>query len=112
MEAIYIVLTVALVGLIMVGIFTLGALFAVHLITDAQDDARYDRLRQEYYMMAGYRHPGDPKPYVPPKSVVITQRKTPRNRLLPGMSALDRLMKEGKRGTMMWRAGDRNKSAE
>ena len=112
MDIVFVVLAVALVGLIMVGIFTLGAFFAVRLITDAQDDARYDRLRQEYYMMAGYRNPGDPKPYVPPKSAVITRSKTPRNRMLPGMSALDRLMKEGKRGTMMWRAGDRNKCAE
>ena len=105
----YFVLALILIGLMMVGIFTLGALFGAHLINDAQDDARYDRLREEYYRMAGYRNPGDPQPYFPPRSVVIPSRKTPRSRLLPGMSAIDRLLKEGKRGTVMWRAGDLQK---
>ena len=110
MEFVYTVLAVLLAGLAMVGIFTLGALFAVRLITDAQDDARYDRLREEYFRMAGYRNQGDPKPYCPPKCNVITRTKVPRTRMLPGMNALDRLMKEGKRGTVMWRAGDRQKA--
>jgi len=109
MNAVYVILAVILVGLMMVGIFTLGALFAIQILTDAQDDARYDRLKQEYFNLSGYRRPGDPKPYVPPKPVVIPRRKTPRARILPGMSQLDRLMREGKRGTIMWRAGDRNK---
>lgn len=107
MSTVYIVLAVILVGLMMVGIFTLGALFAIQIITDAQDDARYSRLKQEYFNLAGYRRQGDPNPYVPPQPVVIPKRKTPRSRILPGMSQLDRLMHEGKRGTIMWRAGDR-----
>lgn len=105
MDILYVVLAVILGGLMMTGIFTLGALFAVNLVNDAQDESRYARLREEYYRLAGYRTTADPKPYVPPRQVVI---KTPRHRMLPGMNALDRLMKEGKRGTIMWRAGDRN----
>lgn len=110
MDIFFIVLAIILMGFVFVGIFVLGMLFAVHLVTDAQDDARYERLREEYYRLAGYKNIGDPRPYVPPKSVVIPRNKLPRNRMLPGMNALDRLMREGKRGTVMWRAGDRQKA--
>lgn len=104
MEYVYTVLAVLLVGLMMTGIFTLGALFTVRLTSDAREDDRYDRLREEYYRLAGYRQAGDPKPYFPPKPAAEYTR-----RVLPGMSALDRLMKQGKRGTIMWRPGDLNK---
>ena len=107
MDFFYAVLLILMAGLILVGVFTLGMLLAVRLLTDAQDDARYDRLREEYYRMAGFKNLGDPKPYVPPQSAVIPSNKTPRNRILPGMSKLDRLMHEGKRGTVMWRPEDR-----
>ena len=109
MDICYVALAILIVGLIMTGVFTLGALFAVRLLADAQDEARYDRLREEYYRLAGFRQLGDPKPYVPPRPVVIPSTKLPRKRMLPHMSALDRMMHEGKRGTIMWRAGDRSK---
>ena len=102
METVYVVLTVLLVGLMMTGIFTLGALFAVRLTSDAHEQNQYDRLREEYYRMAGYRHAGDPKPYFPTRQAAQYTQK-----VLPGMSALDRLMKQGKRGTIMWRPEDR-----
>lgn len=104
MEAVYVVLAVILTGLMMVGIFTLGALFAIRLTTDAHDEAQYDKLREEYYRLAGYRNPGDQKPYFPPQPAAEYTRQ-----MLPGMSALDKLMKRGQRGTIMWRAGDRRK---
>lgn len=91
-----------LLGIIMIGIFILGALFNKHLTEDAQEQARYDAMRNEYYRLAGVKSIADPRPYVPPRP------RTPRGRvILPGMSKLDRLMREGKRGTIMWRAGDR-----
>lgn len=105
MEVFYAVLGVLLVGLMMTCMFVCGALFMKMSYRDAQEDARYDAMRYEYYRMAGTQRPTDPRPYVPPRPV------TPRRRpILPGMSALDRLMKEGKRGTVMWRAGDRQKA--
>ena len=107
MDAFYVVLVIVIVGLMMTGVFTLGALFAIRIMTDAQDDARYDRLREEYYRLAGFKQLGDPKPYVPPRSAVIPSTKLPRKKMLPHMSTLDRYMKEGKRGTIMWRAGDK-----
>ena len=105
------VLVALLLGLVFVGIFVLGMLFSLRLWNDAREDAMYERVKEEYYLACGFRHVGDPVPYVPPKSVVVSRRKTPRaRRLLPGMSKLDRLMREGKRGTIMWRAGDRKKA--
>ena len=98
---------ILILGAIMVCFFILGALFSKHLIEDAQEEARYDAMRYEYYRLAGVKTIADPRPYVPPRP------KAPRARMmLPGMSQLDRLMHEGKRGTIMWRAGDHNKSAE
>ena len=102
----YTALFIILGGLIIVGVFVLGMLFMRAIIHDEQQEARYDALRYEYYRLAGVKKPTDPRPYVPPRPV------TPRaSRILPGMSALDRLLKEGKRGTVMWRAKDRNKNA-
>ncbi len=101
MDIFYIVLAILLMGLMDVGIFVLGALFMKSSYHDAQEEARYDQQRLEYYRLAGVRKPTDPRPYVPPRPI------TPRKRMmLPGMSRLDRMMKEGKRGTIMWRAGD------
>ena len=107
METICILCAVVLVGLIMTGIFVLGALFAIRVIANAEDDAHYDRLCEKYYQLAGVKTADDPRPYVPPRAVLLSSRRTPRNGILPGMSALDRLMKEGKRGTLMWSAKDR-----
>ena len=79
-------------------------LFAVRLLSDAREQNQYDRLREEYYRLAGYRQQGDPKPYFPPRQAArYTQR------ILPGMSALDRMIRQNKRGTIMWRSGDRQK---
>ena len=102
MNVFYVVLAILCMGLVMVGVFALGMLFMKSAYRDAQEEARYDQTRLEYYRMAGVRKPTDPRPYVPPRPI------TPRRRMiLPGMSTLDRLMKEGKRGTIMWRADDR-----
>lgn len=98
----YIVVLVIMSGIIMVCTFVLGALFSKHLIEDAQEEARYDAMRNEYYRLAGVKTISDPRPYVPPRT------KAPRSMfLLPGMTKLERVMREGKRGTIMWRAGDR-----
>lgn len=99
------VIVVMLFGVLLVCAFILGGLFARHLIIDALDEARQQRVTEEYYRIAGVRTPTDPKPYVPP----TVRPKTPRSRYIPGMSALDRLLREGKRGTILVRAGDRNK---
>ena len=96
-------LGIILVGLMALVIFLLGAFFMRHIMEQAYEDARYAQKVEECYRLAGYQKPGDPKPYVAP------QPRTPRNTVLPGMGALDRLMKAGKRGTVMWRAGDRPK---
>jgi len=105
MEAFSIILVILILGLMFVGVFVLGALFMKNAYHDAQIEARYDQQRLEYYRLAGVRRPTDPRPYVPPRPV------TPRRQaILPGMGALDRVMKEGKRGTIMWRAGDRQKA--
>lgn len=102
MDVFYFALAILIVGLMMTGFFVLGMLFMKNTYHDAQEDARHEQLRQEYYRLAGVQKPSDPRPYVPPRPI------TPRKRLLlPGMSALDRLMREGKRGTILWRAGDR-----
>lgn len=103
MEAVT-VFTVIASGLLLVCVFVLGGLFAVHLMTDAQDSARYEELKRRYYEVSGYRHPGDPKPYVPPRSLAVSGRG-----MLPHMNALDRMMRSGKRGTILWTADDRKK---
>ena len=102
METVYIVLAVLLTGLMMTGIFTLGALFAIRITNDAHEQDDHDRMRDEYYKLAGYRQAGDPEPYFPNRSCAEYTR-----RILPGMSALDRAMKQGKRGTILWRPEDR-----
>ena len=104
----YIVLAIILVGIMFVGIFVIGAMFSRHILLDALEDARHDQLRQEYYRMAGVRTPTDPKPYVPPRIRPVAPQT---RRFIPCMSKLDRLLREGKRGTIMVRAGDRNKKA-
>lgn len=106
MDDLYVFLAIAIDCIIALVIFIAGVLFGQRLIRNAIDDARYDRLKEEYYRLAGYRRPGDPKPYVPPKSVIIQRKRVPRSRMLPGMGALDRAMREGKRGTIMWNAGE------
>lgn len=101
----YIVLGFLLVGIVMVCVFILGGIFARHLMMDALDEARQQRANEEYYRLAGYQHVGDPKPYVPP----TLRPKAPRSKMLPHMNTLDRLLHEGKRGTIMVRAGDHRK---
>ena len=101
----YIVLGIMLVGILMVCVFVLGGLFARHLIYDSLDEARQQRVSEEYYRLAGYRQAGDPKPYIPP----TVRPKAPKSRYIPHMSTLDRLLHEGRRGTIMVRAGDRRK---
>ena len=103
----YIVLGILLVGIMMVCVFILGGLYSRHLILDALDEARRQRASEEYYRMAGARTADDPKPYIPP----TLRPRTPRARTIPHMNTLDRLLHEGKRGTIMVRAGDRNKNA-
>ena len=106
MDEFYVFIIVMLDCIIALAIFIAGVLFGRKILRDAIDDACYDRLKEEYYRLAGYRYPGDPKPYVPPKSVVIPRRRVPRSRMLPGMGALERAMREGKRGTIMWNAAN------
>jgi len=101
----YLVLGIMLFGVLMVCVFILGGLFTRHLILDALDEARRQRQTEEYYRLAGVHTQSDPKPYVPP----TIRPKAPRSRYLPHMNTLDRLLHEGKRGTIMVRAGDRNK---
>jgi len=101
----YIVLGIFLLGVLFVCVFILGGIFARHLIMDALDEARQERITEDYYRLAGCTSKSDPKPYVPP----TVRPKTPRARMIPHMNTLDRLLHEGKRGTIMVRAGDRNK---
>lgn len=107
MDVFYVTLAIMVTGFIILGVFVLGMLFMRHIVHEEQQEARYDAMRYEYYRLAGVQKPSDPRPYVPPKPV------TPRaRRVLPCMDKLERLMHEGKRGTVMWRAGDKNQSAE
>ena len=99
----YIVFAIVLIGIIMTCVFMLGGFFARHMMMDALDEARRQRTIEEYYHLAGYHQTGDPKPYIPP----TLRPRTPRSRYIPHMSTLDRLLREGKRGTIMVRAGDR-----
>jgi len=107
MDIFYVFLVIILIGLMALCIFVLGALFMRRIILEAYDEARYDRAKQDYYWRAGVRNDDDPKPYFPPRITPMARPRTPRNRILPGMGALDRRLREGKRGTVMWRAGDR-----
>lgn len=114
MGVFYAVVAIILLGIMATGIFVLGAMFMRHMYREAQEDARHDMLRYEFYQLAGVQRPTDPKPYVPPRQVgrpyVSPRPNTPRSRMMaPGMSAIERRLKEGKRATIMWRAGDRNK---
>lgn len=101
----YVVFGVLIAGIMLALFFVLGMLFCRHIMTEAQDQAKHEMLKYEFLKLANVQRPTDPMPYVPPR--------TPRaGGILPGMSKLDRLLHEGKRGTVMWRAGDRNKSAD
>ena len=106
MDVFYATLSILIGAFIILGVFVLGMLFMRHIIHEEQQEARYDAMRYEYYRMAGVQRPSDPRPYVPPRPATPGAR-----RMLPGMDKLERIMREGKRGTVMWRAGDR-KSAE
>ena len=99
------ILAIILIAIIMVCAFILGGVFARHLMLDALDEARRERMTEDYYRMAGVRMATDPKPYVPP----TIRPRTPRAKMLPHMNTLDRILHEGKRGTIMVRAGDRHK---
>ena len=101
----YMVLAVILIGIMFVCVFILGGIFARHLMQDALDEARRQRQSEEYYRLSGYQYVGDPKPYIPP----TLRPKAPRAKILPHMNTLDRLLHEGKRGTIMVRAGERKK---
>lgn len=90
--------SVVLIAILLIVAFMTGVWFANRTAKDAREDAEYARLRDEYYRIAGYRCAGDPKPYVPPQSQF--------RRVLPGMGDLDKLLKNGQRGTVMWKAGD------
>lgn len=100
MDMLLMVLAIIILALIAVGIFLLGALFSRNIMADIHDEVRRMRLTEEYYTLAGVKTPADPKPYVPPVRG--------RTAVLPGMSKIDRLMKQGKRGTVMWRGGTHN----
>lgn len=107
MEAVYIVLACILCCVLFLCVFVLGALFCKHMMEDAKAEARYDAVRYEYFRLAGVRTPSDPQPYVPPMV------RTPRaGHFLPGMAQLDRMLRSGKRGTVMWRAGDRRNAGQ
>ena len=101
----YIILAIVLLGIMMVCVFIIGGIFARHLMLDALAEARRERMTEDYYRLAGVRTATDPRPYVPP----TLRPRTPRSRMLPHMNTLDRLLHEGRRGTIMVRAGDRNK---
>ena len=103
----YMVLGIILLVILGVCIFLLGGLYTRHILLDALNEARRQRFTEEYYRLSGTRSQSDPRPYIPP-----TERpKTPRSRYLPYMNKLDRLLREGKRGTIMVRAGDRYRKA-
>ena len=101
----YIVLAILFTGIMMVCMFILGGVYTKNVLLDALDEARQQRTNEEYYRLAGYKQAGDPKPYVPP----TVRPKTPRARYIPHMSTLDRLLHEGKRGTIMVRAGRKDR---
>ena len=100
-----IVFAIILLGSMFVCMFILGGIFARHLMIDALDEARRQRASEEYYRLAGFQKSGDPRPYIPP----TLRPKAPMARMIPHMNTLDRLLHEGKRGTIMVRAGDRRK---
>ena len=98
-----IVFGIMIIIVLIVSSFILGGLFARHLMMDALDEARRQRQMEEYYRLCGYQKVGDPMPYVPP----TIRPRTPRSRFLPHMDKLDRILHEGKRGTIMVSAEER-----
>lgn len=101
----YMVLAIVFLGIMFLCAFIIGGIFTKNLIIEALDEARRERKAEDYYRLAGCKTESDPKPYVPP----TLKPRTPRARMIPHMNALNRLLKEGKRGTIMVRAGDRYK---
>ena len=101
----YIIFAIVLLGIMFVCTFIIGGIFTRHMMMDALNEARHQRQAEEYYRLAGYQHAGDPKPYIPP----TINPRAPRAKIIPHMNTLNRLLREGKRGTIMVRAGDRRK---
>ena len=77
----YIIFAIVLLGIMFVCTFILGGIFTRHMMMDAL------------------------KPYIPP----TINPRAPRAKIIPHMNTLNRLLREGKRGTIMVRAGDRRK---
>ena len=77
--------------------FILGGIYTRRVMLDALDEARRQRQMEEYYRLCGYQKVGDP----------TIRPKTPRARVLPHMNRLDRILHEGKRGTILVTAEDR-----
>ena len=101
MSAIAEFLIIAAVAVLM---FWAGMQYMRTIVHYEQQEARYDAMRYEYYRMTGFQKMADPRPYVPPNPI------TPREKaFLPGMNQLGRMMREGKRGTIMWRPRDRRR---
>ena len=94
------VFDVVVAGLILVGVFISGMLFMRSIICDEAMREQYNDIRREYYSLAGVKNMSDPLPYVPP----IQRRST-----LPCLYSLERRLRQGRRGTVMWKAGDRMK---
>lgn len=86
--------------------FILGGICTRRVMLDALDEARRQRQMEEYYRLCGYQKVGDPAPYIPP----TIRPKTPRARILPHMNRLDRILHEGKRGTILVTAKDRKEN--
>ena len=99
----YFAVAVVIFGILFLCAFICGGLYTRHLMLDALDEARRQRQAEEYYRLAGYQKVGDPKPYIPP----TLRPKTPKARSIPHMSTLDRLLHEGKRGTILVRADEK-----
>ena len=104
MDAFYCTLAILLIAFLFLVVFMIGAWFMRSVMRDAQDEARHQSLQNEYYRLAGVQKSTDPKPYVPPCV------RTPRAYgMIPGLGRLERALRNGKRGTIMLRAGDRNR---
>ena len=100
MSVLGILLMCLLTGVVFVGIFVLGSAYSLKISCERQACERKDELRQRYYDLAGYKQPGDPKPYVPP-----VQRY---RRRIPHLDVLERRLRNGQRGVVMVRGGRAN----
>ena len=99
----YFVLEILFIIVSIILAFILGGICTRRVMLDALDEARRQRQMEEYYRLCGYQKVGDPMPYVPP----TIRPRTPRSRFLPHMDKLDRILHEGKRGTIMVSAEER-----